>query len=76
MGTRFLFMQIEETQTVNGHLDFVFLFFAAAFHILESFNFDAVYHWLFQLLSIISLCLIIYVNWKKIFSKKKKDEDN
>jgi len=67
-------MQIEETHTATGHFDFIFLFLAATFHILESFNFDAVYHWLFQILSLVSLCLIIYVNWKKIFSKKKTDE--
>jgi bacteriorhodopsin len=52
-------------------------FFAFIFNLAQDLSVDDVYKWLFRALSLVSLLLVVYINWNKArdrWRKNKSDE--
>lgn len=60
--------------TNHTSLNIILLFFTGIFKILEESSAEEIYTWVFRFFSLLSLFLIIIINWKKawitIFPKK------
>lgn len=42
------------------------------FHVLASFTIDDIYTWVYRILSVILVCLGLYINWPKAVDQWKK----
>lgn len=58
---------MEQNQTDHSLINWILSFFTAFFALLERSSADDIYNWTFRVLSLISVSLIIIINWKKAY---------
>ena len=63
----------------SGQHNFILFLIAGLFKIGEELSADSIYQWIFRILSLISVMIVIYINWdkaKQTYLKKKQLKKN